>query len=61
MFKSKLEQMEIAYNINDAKKVYQEVDSIRKGLLSRTLLIRDKEGNIKKQERESPAEVFGIL
>jgi len=39
LFKSKLKQMEISYNINDAKKFYQEVNSIRKGLLSQTLLI----------------------
>jgi len=38
--------MEIAYNFNDAKKFYQEVNSTRKRLISQTLLIRDKEGNI---------------
>ena len=38
--------MEIAYNISDVKKFYQEVNSIRRGMISQTLLIRDKEGNI---------------
>jgi hypothetical protein len=32
MFKSQLEKMETAYNNNEAKKFYQEVNSIRKGL-----------------------------
>ena len=39
LFKSKLEQMEIAYNNNEAKKCYQEVNSIRKGLKPQTLFI----------------------
>jgi hypothetical protein len=38
--------MEIAYNISDVKKFYQEVNSIRKGMISQTLLIMDKGGNI---------------
>jgi len=38
--------MEATCNINDAKKFYQEVNSIRKGLISHTLLNKDKEGNI---------------
>jgi len=38
--------METASNINDAKKFYQEENSVRKGLMSQTLLIRDKKGNI---------------
>ena len=46
LFKSKLEQMEIAYNNNDAKKFYKKVNSVRKGFKPQTLLIRDKEGNI---------------
>ena len=43
LFKSKLEQMDIAYNNNEANKFYQEVSSIRKGFRPQTLLIRDKE------------------
>jgi hypothetical protein len=46
MFKSQLEKMETAYNNNEAKKFYQEVNSIRKGFKTQTLLIRDKAGNI---------------
>ena len=42
IFKSKLEQMEIAYHNNEAKKIYQEVNSIRKEFKPQTLLIRDK-------------------
>jgi hypothetical protein len=38
LFKSKLEQMEIAYNNNETKKFYQEVNCIRKGLKLQTLL-----------------------
>jgi hypothetical protein len=38
--------MEIAYSINYTKKFYQELNHIRKGLISQTLFIRDKEGNI---------------
>jgi hypothetical protein len=44
--------MEIAYNINYAKKFYQELNRIRKGLISQTLLIRDKEGNIASKEEK---------
>ena len=40
-FKSKLEQMEIAYSNNEAKKCYQEVNSIRKGFKLQTLLVGD--------------------
>jgi hypothetical protein len=36
LFISKLEQMEIAYNNNETKKFYQEVNSIRKGLKLQT-------------------------
>jgi C-terminal processing protease CtpA/Prc len=46
MFKSQLEKMETAYNNNEAKKFYQEVNSIRKGFKPQTLLIRDNAGNI---------------
>jgi hypothetical protein len=35
LFKSKLEQMEIAYNNNEAKEFYQEVNTIRKGFKPR--------------------------
>jgi hypothetical protein len=45
LFKSKLEQMEIAYHNNGAKRVYQEVKSIRKGFQPQTSLIRDKVGD----------------
>jgi hypothetical protein len=31
LFISKLEQMDIAYHKNEAKRIYQEVNSIRKG------------------------------
>ena len=31
LFKSKLEQMRLAYNNSEANKFYQEVNSIRKG------------------------------
>jgi hypothetical protein len=34
--KSKLEQLEIAYNNNEANKFYQEVKSIRKGFTNIT-------------------------
>jgi len=37
---SKLEQMEIAYNNNEAKKFYHEVNSIRKGFRPQTFLIK---------------------
>ena len=33
--------MEIAYNNNEAKKFYQEVNSIRKGFKLQTLLMGD--------------------
>ena len=46
IFKSKLEQMEIAYHNNEAKKIYQEVNSIRKEFKPQTLLIRDRQGNV---------------
>jgi len=36
LFKSKLEQMEIAYNNKEANKFYQEVKSIRKGFINIT-------------------------
>jgi len=45
LFSSKLEQ-EIADDNNEAKKLYQEVNSIRKGFKPQTLLIRNKESNI---------------
>jgi len=38
--------MEIAYNNTEARKLYQEVNSIRKGAKLQTLLITDKEVNI---------------
>jgi uncharacterized membrane protein YukC len=37
--KTKLEQMEIAYNNNEAKKFYQEMKNIRKGFKPQTLHI----------------------
>jgi hypothetical protein len=46
MFKSKLEQIEIAYNNHKENKCYQEVNSIRNGFKPKTLLIRGKKGNI---------------
>ena len=52
MFKSKLEEMQIAYNNNEIKKPYQEVNSIRKGFKPQTLLIRDKEHNIVSNKEE---------
>jgi len=36
LFKLKLEQMEIAYNNNEAKKFNQEVNGIRKGFKPQT-------------------------
>jgi hypothetical protein len=42
LFKAKLEQMAIAYNNNEAKKIYQQVNSIRKGFKPQTLLITVK-------------------
>jgi hypothetical protein len=39
LFKSKLEQMETAYNDNETKKFYQEVNSIRKIVKPQTLHI----------------------
>ena len=44
MFKSNLEQMQIAYSNNETKKFYREVNSIRKGFKSQTFMIKDKEG-----------------
>jgi hypothetical protein len=38
--------METAYNNNEAKKFYQEMNSIRKRFKPQTLLIRHTEGNI---------------
>ena len=55
--KSKLEQMEIAYNNNEAKKFYQEVNSIRKGFKPYTLLITDKEVNTVSNNEKSPTNV----
>jgi len=46
LFKSKLEQMEIIYNKNKAKKFYLEMKTTRKGFKPQTLLIRHKEGKI---------------
>jgi hypothetical protein len=46
--------MEIAYNNNEGKKVYQEVNSIRKGFKPQILLIRDKEGNIISNKQKVP-------
>jgi len=37
--------MEIAYDNNEAKRIYQEVKSVRKGFQPQTLLIRDKVGD----------------
>jgi hypothetical protein len=51
LFKSKLEQIEIAYNNNEAKKFYQEANSIVKEFKPQTLLNRGKEDN-SKQQRE---------
>ena len=45
VFKSKLKQMETAYNNNEAKKFYQEVKSTRTGCQQQKFLIRDKDGN----------------
>jgi hypothetical protein len=39
LFTSKLEQMEIAYNNNEANKLYHEMKSIRKGFRPQTFLI----------------------
>jgi hypothetical protein len=44
LFKSKLVQMEIAYNKTKAKKFDQEVNSIGKEFKPQTLMIRDEEG-----------------
>jgi hypothetical protein len=44
--KSKMGQMEIAFNNNKAQNFYQVENSIRKGFKPQTLLITDKEGNI---------------
>jgi hypothetical protein len=46
LLKSKLEQMEIAYNNNEAKIFDQEVSSIRKGFKPQTLLVRNKTDHI---------------
>ena len=44
--------MEIYYNNNEAKKFYQEMNSIRKGFKPQTLLFRDKEVNIVSNKEE---------
>ena len=49
--------MEIAYNNNEAKKFYQEVNSIRKGFKPYTLLITDKEVNTVSNNEKSPTNV----
>jgi hypothetical protein len=41
-----MEQMEIAYNNNEAQEFYEEVNNVRKGIKPQRLLIIDKEGNI---------------
>jgi hypothetical protein len=41
-----MELMKIVYNDNNAKKFYQEVNSIIIGFKPQLLLIREKEGNI---------------
>jgi hypothetical protein len=56
LYKSNLEQIEIAYTDNEAKKFYKKVNSIRKGFKPRTL-IRDKERNIESNKEKSPAKV----
>ena len=45
--------MEIAYNDNEVKKFYHEVNSIRKGFTPQSLLIRDKKGNMVSKKRKS--------
>jgi len=57
LFKSKLEQMEIAYKYHEAKTFYQEVKSIRQGFKLQTLLITDEESNTVSNNRGSPTEV----
>jgi len=52
LLKSKLEQMEIAYNNNEAKIYDQEVSSIRKGFNPQTLLVRNKTGHIVNNEEK---------
>jgi hypothetical protein len=46
LFKSKLEQIEIAYNNSEANKFYTEVNSIVKEFKPQILVIRGKESNI---------------
>jgi hypothetical protein len=58
LFKSKLDQVEGAYNNNEANKFCQEVNSLIKEFKPPTLLIRGKESNIRsKQQRESLTKV----
>jgi hypothetical protein len=57
LYKSNLEQMEIVYTDNEAKKFYGKVKSIRKGFKPQTLLNRDKEHNIVNNIEKSPAKV----
>ena len=45
LIKSKVEQIEIAYNNNESKKFYREVNSVVKEFKPQTLLIRGKESN----------------
>jgi len=58
MFKSKWEQMEIAYKYHEAKTFYQEVKSIRQGFKPQTLLITDEEGNTASNNTGSPTKVI---
>jgi hypothetical protein len=53
--------MEIAYNISDVKKFYQEGNSIRKRLVSRTLLVRGKKGNIASKKEKVLQGVWNIM
>jgi hypothetical protein len=41
--------MEFAYNNNEEKKIYQQVNSARKGFKPQTLLITVKEGRVQLQ------------
>jgi hypothetical protein len=53
--------MEIAYTGREAKKFCQEVNSIRNGFKSWTLMIRDTERTIVSSKEQCPAKVVWIL
>jgi Zn-dependent M16 (insulinase) family peptidase len=61
LFKSMVEDMEIAYNNNETKTLYQEVNINRKMVQTTNILFRDKEDNVvsnKEKAMQRPSEYY---